>query len=74
MRGINDVLIRNLSPGSIKADTVVVYDEKQDVAPLDESTVASTLQKGNTNILPVNTSQITVSKISKRNFIYWFHF
>jgi hypothetical protein len=70
LRGINDVLIRNLSPGSIKADTVVVYDEKQDVAPLDESTVASTLQKGNTNILPVNTSQITVSKISKRNFIY----
>ena len=63
-----DVLIKNLSPGSIKADTVIVYDEKQNSAPLDESTVASTLQKGNTNLLPVDTSQISVSKISKINF------
>ncbi len=64
LTGINDVLIKNLSPGSIKADTVIVYNENANILPLNESTVVSTLQKGNTNILPVDTNKITVFKIS----------
>jgi hypothetical protein len=64
---IKDIQITKVQPGSIKIEYIITF-EQQENSKVDANLLQNELKKGNTDLLPVYVSEITLIGISQNQY------